>query len=192
MFTERVSTNYVLSKNKKNIKIFHLKTVNFKAVTSIAKARYHNPQRFFYVMRAIITHSVTVFHISDPATVKGERRPVPVNLFKNNADKMALQQVAEVTLSTRCPDLDRALSLQRWWPRHTVCTRYHAFLKLLLNIFLAHLSQRLIGELRGYPWSGVVVLVVRPQFQMSSPKPLGQSKPNFMWSLLGKGEPTFI
>ena len=50
-------------------------------------------------------------------------------------------------------------------------------------IFLAHLSQRLIGELIGYPWSDVVV---RPQFQTSSLKPLGQSKPNFMWSLLGK------
>ena len=24
-----------------------------------------------------------------------------------------------------------------------------------LNVFLAHLSQRLIGELIGYPWSGV-------------------------------------
>ena len=38
--------------------------------------------------------------------------------------------------------------------------------------FLAHLSQRLIGELIGYPWSGVR----RPsQFQTSSPlKPLGQ------------------
>ena len=30
-------------------------------------------------------------------------------------------------------------------------------------------------------------------FQRSSPlKPLGQSKPNFMWSLLGKGERKFI
>ena len=29
---------------------------------------------------------------------------------------------------------------------------------------------------------------VRPHFQTSSTlKPLGQSKPNFMWSLLGKG-----
>ena len=61
---------------------------------------------------------------------------------------------------------------------------------------LAHLSQRLIGELIGYPWSGVRRLSpssgVRPQFQMSSPlKPLCQSKPNFMWSLLGKGERKF-
>ena len=50
--------------------------------------------------------------------------------------------------------------------------------------FLAHLSQRLIGELIGYSWSGVR----RPSVhnaQRSSPKPLGQSKPNFMWSLLG-------
>ena len=34
---------------------------------------------------------------------------------------------------------------------------------------------------------------VRPHFQTSSPlKQLGQSKPNFMWSLLGKGERKFI
>ena len=58
-------------------------------------------------------------------------------------------------------------------------------------LFLAHLSQRLIGELIVYSCSGVrpsVVVVVRrrPQFQTSSsPKPLGRSKPNFMWSLLG-------
>ena len=61
--------------------------------------------------------------------------------------------------------------------------------------FLAHLSRRLIDELIGYPWSGVRRLssVVRPQFQMSSPlKPLGQLKPNFMCSLLCKGERKFI
>ena len=63
--------------------------------------------------------------------------------------------------------------------------------------FLAHLSQRLIGELIGYPWSGVrrrpASFVICPQFQTSSPlKLLGQSKPNFMWSLLGKGERKFI
>ena len=60
--------------------------------------------------------------------------------------------------------------------------------------FLAHLSQRLIGELIGYPWSGVrpsassvrPSVVRRKQFQTSSSqKPLGRSKPNFMWSLLG-------
>ena len=54
--------------------------------------------------------------------------------------------------------------------------------------FLAHLSQRLIGELIGYSWSGVrpaSVVVRRKQFQTSSQKPLGRSKPNFMWSLLG-------
>ena len=55
--------------------------------------------------------------------------------------------------------------------------------------FLAHLNQRLIGELIGYPWSGVrpsSVVVRRTQFQTSSsPKPLGRSKSNFMWSLLG-------
>ena len=50
-------------------------------------------------------------------------------------------------------------------------------------IFLAHLSQRLIGELIGCSWSGVRR---RKQFQTSStPKRLARSKPNFMWSLLG-------
>ena len=51
------------------------------------------------------------------------------------------------------------------------------------------------GELIVYPWS---VVRRRPSssvhiFQTSSPqKPLGRSKPNFMWSLLGKGERKFI
>ena len=60
--------------------------------------------------------------------------------------------------------------------------------------FLAHLSQRLIGEPIGYPWSGVRRRCRDcQQFQTSSPlKPLGQSKPNYMWSILGKGEQTFI
>ena len=58
------------------------------------------------------------------------------------------------------------------------------------QLLLAHLSQRLIGELIGYPWSGVrrrpSSSVRRKQFQTSSSqKPLGRSKPNFMWSLLG-------
>ena len=65
------------------------------------------------------------------------------------------------------------------------------FKKNGLYVFLAHLSRRLIGELIGYPWSGVRPSVVcRPSSvhnaqRSSSPKPLGQSKPNFMWSLLG-------
>ena len=60
--------------------------------------------------------------------------------------------------------------------------------------FLAHLSRRLTGELIVYPCSGVRPSSVRrPQFQRSSPlKPLGQSKPNFMWSILRKGERKFI
>ena len=65
-------------------------------------------------------------------------------------------------------------------------------LKKIHMIFLAHLSQRLIGELIGYQWSGIRPSSVRPssvrrkQFQTSSsPKPLGRSKPNFMWSVLG-------
>ena len=51
--------------------------------------------------------------------------------------------------------------------------------------FLAHLNQRLIGELIVYPCS----IVVRPSSVVhnaqTSQKPLGRSKPNFMWSLLG-------
>ena len=73
----------------------------------------------------------------------------------------------------------------------------------LRGSFLAHLSRRLTGELIVYPGSGVrpsssVVVrrpsvVRRPQFQRSSPlKPLSQSKPNFMWSILRKGERKFI
>ena len=49
---------------------------------------------------------------------------------------------------------------------------------------LAHLSQRLIGELIVYPCSEVgvvVVIVVVNRFQTSSPpKPLGQSKPFYV------------
>ena len=57
------------------------------------------------------------------------------------------------------------------------------------NLFLAHLSQRLIGELIGYSWSGIhPASVRRKQFQISfSPKLLAQSKPNFIWSHLGRG-----
>ena len=68
----------------------------------------------------------------------------------------------------------------------------------LLLGFLAHLSRRLTGELIVCPCSGVrrpssVGVRRRSQFQRSSPlKPLGQSKPNFMWSILRKGERKFI
>ena len=57
-------------------------------------------------------------------------------------------------------------------------------------VFLAHLSKMLIGELIGYPWSGVCRGRRRrclQQSETSSPmKSLNQSKPNCMWSLLGK------
>ena len=57
---------------------------------------------------------------------------------------------------------------------------------IFLFFFLAHLSRRLTGELIGYPW--IRPSSVRSHFQTSSPfKPLGQSKPNIMWSFLGKG-----
>ena len=55
-----------------------------------------------------------------------------------------------------------------------------------------------LGELIGYPWirrpsSVVRPSSVRPHFQTSSTlKRLGQSKPNFMWSLIGKGERKFV
>ena len=59
--------------------------------------------------------------------------------------------------------------------------------------FLAHLSRRLTGELIVYPCSGVRPSSVVHRFQRSSPlKPLGQSKPNFIWSILRKGEQKFI
>ena len=49
------------------------------------------------------------------------------------------------------------------------------------------------GELTVYPCSGICR---RPSsvhnVQTSFLKPLGQSKPNFMWSLLGKGEQKYI
>ena len=52
------------------------------------------------------------------------------------------------------------------------------------------------GELIVYPSSRRPSSSVGPSvhhFQRSSPlKPLDQSKPNFMWSLLGKGERKFI
>ena len=64
------------------------------------------------------------------------------------------------------------------------------------NHFLAHLSQSLIGELIVYQWSGVrpsVVCLVRPHYETSSSlKPLGRSKPNFMWSLLREKEPNVV
>ena len=77
------------------------------------------------------------------------------------------------------------------------CLLKHHFyiIKLGFTLFLAHLSQRLIGELIGYSWSGVrpASSSVRRRHpsgvhnaqRSSSPKPLCQSKPNFMWSLLG-------
>ena len=58
---------------------------------------------------------------------------------------------------------------------------------LVLDSFLAHLSQRLIGELIVYPWSGfrrpssIRPSVAVDNFQRSSSmKPLYQSKPIFM------------
>ena len=57
--------------------------------------------------------------------------------------------------------------------------------------FLAHLS------LQAHWWVSSIAMVRRPSvvhhFQRSSsPKPLGLSKPNFIWSLSGMGERKFV
>ena len=94
------------------------------------------------------------------------------------------------------PTLHKAGPLGRYSSVYTVeilttCTSY-ALVPCAVQL-LAHLSRRLIGELIGYSWSGVRPSVVVHNAQRSSSlKPLGQSKPNFMWSLLGKGERKFI
>ena len=63
---------------------------------------------------------------------------------------------------------------------------------LCVCVFLAHLSRRLIGELIVYPWSGgqrpSASVIDHNAQTSSSQKPLGRSKPNFMWSLLWYGE----
>ena len=51
-------------------------------------------------------------------------------------------------------------------------------------LLLAHLSRRLMGSLLYTSHSGVRPLSVRPQFQTSSLKPLGQLNSNFIWRLL--------
>ena len=79
----------------------------------------------------------------------------------------------------------------------------YAFINLLLylldNLISSPEPSGSQGELIVYPFSGVRNRHGRrrrgrrQQFQTSSPlKPLGQSKPNFMWSLLRKGERKFI
>ena len=60
-----------------------------------------------------------------------------------------------------------------------------------MGLFLAHLSQRLIGELIVYPCS-CVGRDCHQQFHTSPLKQLGQSKPNFMLRLIGMGEQKFI
>ena len=54
---------------------------------------------------------------------------------------------------------------------------------------LAHLSQRLIGELIVYPWSGIRrPSVVYNAQTSSSQKPLGRSKPNFIERICSKND----
>ena len=52
---------------------------------------------------------------------------------------------------------------------------FSQILTAVFEICLAHLSQRLIGELIGYPWSGVRC----PQFQTSSPETIWPIKAKF-------------
>ena len=66
---------------------------------------------------------------------------------------------------------------------------------ILRLLFLAHLSQRLRGELFGYLYtagSGVHQSSVRQHFQTSSLKPLGQLKSNFIWRLIRMEEQKFV
>ena len=83
---------------------------------------------------------------------------------------------------------------KRKWPKGFICpctgVKYHN----IQTSLLAQLSRRLTGELIVYPCSGVRrPSVRRPHFQRSSPlKPLGQSKPNFIWSILRKVERKFV
>ena len=85
-------------------------------------------------------------------------------------------------------DIDTEFWLRIWPP--------DGELGIFFSAFLAHLRPELkaIGELIVYPCSGVHrSSVCHPQFQRSSPlKPLGQTKPNFMWSILRKGERKFV
>ena len=57
--------------------------------------------------------------------------------------------------------------------------------KNLKGYFFSSPEPKAHGELIGYPWSGVRPSSVHNAQRSSSPKPLGRSKPNFMWSLLG-------
>ena len=93
----------------------------------------------------------------------------PAELYKTTTDSVSA--IANATASLAC----------KYRETKQISEKY---------VLLAHLSQRLIGELIVYPWSGVrrtssVVGVVHNAQTSSSQKPLGRSKPNFMWSLLG-------
>ena len=75
-------------------------------------------------------------------------------------------------------------------------TLFVTHLKIIISfsylcLFLAHLSGRLMGELIGYPGVRPSSSVVH-KAQRSSPKLLGQSKPNFTWSLFRKREQNFV
>ena len=95
----------------------------------------------------------------------------------------------------RRPVFSRLGSYKKWclFPLTSMHLQ-RSFLAKLFPIFSSPEPSGSQGELIVYPWSGVRrPSVVRSHFQTSSPlKPLDQSKPNFMWSLLGMEERKFI
>ena len=103
--------------------------------------------------------------------------------------------------TTRLPDLFDLNTFYVWSYTPFIAFSFNLFVSIILytvryTVFSSPEPSGSQGELIVYPWSGVrrplSVLSVHT-FQTSSPlKPLDQSKPNFMWSLLGKGEQKFI
>ena len=92
-------------------------------------------------------------------------------------------------------DIHKSLDECRIWPDLTTDHRVScpsASKILMLPLFSSPEPLGSQGELIVYQWIRRPSYVVRPSLvhnaQTSSRKPLGRSKPNFMWSLLGKGE----
>ena len=80
--------------------------------------------------------------------------------------------------------------------RHVI--KMHIFGQLFIIGNIAIVPSSLLYKVFHKDVESIVVFLSlqtfsRPQFQRSSPlKPRGQSKPNFMWSILRKGERKFI
>ena len=78
------------------------------------------------------------------------------------------------------------------------CFLYKKKKKSNFQHLLPHISRRLTGELIVYTCLSIPMLQRpgsvrhRSQFQRSAMKLTGQSKPNFMWSILRKGERKFV